>query len=57
LKAAGKLHQALPRFGVKATAYGFRVGIDFNRLNQRNDEMGREDFRRELMNAAANQRQ
>ncbi len=48
LRTADKPVRPLPRFVVKAKAYGFRPGIDVNRLNQLSDEMETEDFRREL---------
>lgn len=38
----------LPRFRVKARACGFRSGVDLLRLNQLNDELEVEDFRRKL---------
>lgn len=37
----------LPRFEVKAKACGLRAGVDVLRLNQLNDELEIEDFRRE----------
>ena len=38
----------LPPFRVEAKACGFRAGVDVYRLNQLNDEIEAEDFRREL---------
>lgn len=38
----------LPRFEVKAKACGVRAGVDCLTLNQLNDELDIEDFRRKV---------
>lgn len=43
-----KPEAALPPFRVEAKACGFRPGVDVYRLNQLDDELEVEDFRREL---------
>jgi len=43
-----KPESPLPPFRVEARACGFRAGVDVYRLNQLNDEIEAEDFRREL---------
>ena len=46
LRSGEKPSRRLPRFEVQPKACGFRRGIDVLRLNQLNDELEMEDFRR-----------
>ena len=51
LRIVDKPTPPLPRFEVKARDCGFQPGIDVFRLNQLNDDLEIEDFRRELAEA------
>ena len=53
LRAVDKPARPLPRFQVKARDFEFQPGIDVFRLNQFNDDLEIEDFRRELTEATA----
>lgn len=57
LAEGDKPESPLPPFRVEAKACGFRAGVDVFRLNQLNDELETEDFRRELQGAAAGGRE
>jgi hypothetical protein len=46
LRRGEKPRARLPRFEVKATACGFRSGIDVRHLNRLSDELEMEDFER-----------
>ncbi len=53
LRIVDKPPRPLPRFEVKARDFEFQPGVDVFRLNQLNDDLEIEDFRRELTEATA----
>ena len=53
LRVVDKPSRPLLRFEVKARDLEFQPGIDIFRLNQLNDALEIEDFRRELANATS----